>query len=224
MKQRIKIEIPVEKDMEISVDPPCVYCGKSTPNGQQNIWNYKLPYNIQKWGFTRKFQTPTLVKVIKDDHTYLTENISFKLPYCDKHIKPKNFFTQVDTISLITPIAIAIILLILLFINKVHLELGVFFTLTTIFGIPIVLLGIFLLLGMGIKAIIAKTDPTLADMPFSYGNYGVEISQVRCDSGKPGVGPIRYYLPLAFSDPKVAKKFLQAYPHAKILKGTELVK
>lgn len=58
---------------------------------------------------------------------------------------------------------------------------------------------------------------------FNKGHWGLAIDGVEVDQGELGVGPIRYYLTVAFLNPESAKQVLEAFPGTRVSKGKKLL-
>jgi uncharacterized protein YneF (UPF0154 family) len=79
------------------------------------------------------------------------------------------------------------------------------------------------LAGKMIYSAIAKKHPILKDIPaFMSGQYGVEVGELKIESARPEA-PIFYYLKLAMSDERIARRFIEYFQGVKIFKGQNIV-
>jgi len=228
MKNRIKVEVPLSGSSfgsfvlsdTLTVAPPCFYCGAPVDTNSDYYYTQQGEYQIQYWGRGRKFGTPMLGDVVDASGNKLKGKYALKFPYCPEHIHPVKSFKTIDIIMMSIGALLGLVITAFVVINEGADAVEI---LIMLFGLGIFGAMLFYLLGLGIKAIIAKTNPKLKDYPLGNGHYGVEISGVRVNGGAPMSGSIRYTLTLGFCDPEGARRFLAANPRAKVTKGENLL-
>lgn len=228
MSKKISIQLPLSGtlfggltfDETFIIQPPCFYCEAPVDIKQEHFYVQKGQYKIQYWGRGQKFGTAMLGDVVDSKGQKLMGKYSIKLPYCLEHITPYKPFAVINIVAFALGILGGLGLMALIYINE-GLEFGEFLIL--LFGLPFFLVSLFLVIGLVIKAIIAKLNPKLKDYSKSNGHYGVTISGVTTSGGEAMVGPITYSLTMAITNPNSARRFLQACPQAQVIKGEELL-
>ncbi len=228
MSKKITIQVPLAgalfggytMDEMFTATPPCFYCGAPVDTHSEHHFIQKGQYKIQYWGRGQKFGTPMLGDVVDSKGAKLMGKYTFKLPYCPEHIAPVKSFAIINIVAFILGIGGGLVITALIYFKE-GLEFGELLLL--LFGLPFFLLSLFMVLGLGIKAIIAKLNPKLKDYSKSSGHYGVTISNVTTHGGQQMVGPITYTLNLEVTNPESARRFLQANPQARVIKGQELL-
>ena len=227
MKHRVTVEIPLSGASfggfvltdTFTVPPPCFYCGAEVAEDNDYHFTKEGEYQIQYWGRGRKFGSPMLGDVVDGEGNKLKGKYQLKIPYCPDHLKPAKFVRIVDITTFILGIALG--LGVAFWAYQTGSREGEF--LIFLIGGPFVMVSVLRLIGMGIKALIAKAQPKYKDYALGSGHYGIEDFGVTIHGGASMVGPITYTLSLGFCDPGAARRFIEANPRARVTKGEKLL-
>ena len=223
MKHRVKIEVPlsgisdngeIQKD-QFTIQPPCFYCEKPVSSDGGGFFELVENYPIKFWGYIQDTQKPRLGNMFDTHGNLVRGEYSIKIPYCPEHIKPVRTYTTIDLLAVIAGLSLGIYLT--LFLMSEALD-GSNLVLTVILT-SLASIGVFYAIGTGIKSILPKISPRLADYASHKGHYGICSHGVRVDGGQEMQGPITYWLELAFCNPDGARRFIASNPSARVIQG-----
>ena len=140
---------------ELTEAPPSLYCGADVDESQEHYYTEEKEYQIKAWGYSVKFGNKTLVNVVDQDGKQIKGKVQIRIPYCPVHIQPVKSFKFVDMAALFFGIIVGLIPFFLA--NRAGWEGWIMLFL--LFALPIGSAILFYLIGIGIKAIIAKAQP-----------------------------------------------------------------
>jgi HEAT repeat protein len=214
MKKNIVVEVPVSSREFIDLPAPCTYCGQQIEPGAKER-EIDVFYTLKHWAPGKKFDTIQLWDIKDNNGVVQTGHVIVRAPYCAQHVKGVGLF---DTTLLLS---IAVMLIAAVF-NIVWLWSFMDNWVETLILIGgSLFLGFWIGVGIAwvINTLIALQKPEFRDYPkVGLGHWGLEVNNVRVDTGKYQVGPVKYFLPLGFLNVESAKRFLVAYPDAKVIK------
>lgn len=224
MKKNIVVELPLLRRREtINLAAPCTYCGKQLAAPDAHEWKHKLTYSLKCWGRGQKLGNMQLWD-LEINGKVQKANVTVRAPYCDQHAEGVGLFTTIQIISVAVMLVSAVIALTLIYAGPKESMWDEIKDLLVIGGMLFFGFSIGKFVGWGINALIALIKPEFRDYPKTgLGHWGLYTGPVRIDSGKFGVGPVRYFLSLGFLSIESAQRFLAAYPTAKVIKGAKLI-
>jgi len=224
MKTNIVVEVPLSGRHEtINLAAPCTYCGKQVVAPGAHEWEHKSTYTLKHWARGPKSGTMNLFD-LKINGKIQRGNVTVRAPYCAQHAEGVKLFTTIQNISLVVMLVAAVIALALIYASSGESMWDDPQDFFTIVGLLLAgfLSGMFV--AWGINTLIALIKPEFRDFPkMGFGHWGLSAGTVRVDSGKVGVGPVRYFVSLGFISVESAQRFLAAYPTAKVKKGAKLI-
>ena len=224
METKVVVEVPLsggQQEEVISLPPPCTFCSQSVESPEGREWEHAFTYTLKRWYRGQSGVMRTRPQVVNGKEA--KGRVTVRAPYCADHARGVSLFKAGQIIGFSAAVVGAVVVFLSLY---DRLGAGLWDEPQDLLLIGGLLLGFIVggvLLVWAINSLIARIKPSFRDYPtMGIGHWGLWAGPVRVDKGRPG-DPIRYALQMGFLGVESARRFLEAYPQARVRRGKELV-
>ncbi len=210
MKSNVMLEIPFKggKYATIKLPEPCIYCGKPV-NEDGFTWTDSQEYNHKKWGISNKFGDHQVYD-LKINGLIQKGTGRVEVPYCAEHTEGVKTYRTVGRILSLLGLIAGIVVTIS---NWKGIVIDTFLDTAALVILPLFGAGIGYIVSMIVNKILSLFMGKIRDYPsFDKGHWGFVAGGVNVDKGELGIGPIEYYLFVAFLNEESAKRTMEAFP------------